>query len=176
MSDESMDPERNCLRKSLMKNVGVSADKLDNCYMNALNGTGPDDTMKKGSIAQFQQTMQAIAKAKGTGDITLPVYENANVVSQTDKGSFDGATMLPIAVMWSTDSPKKVIKYYREKLRAFKEFKVPDGILFMEHASKDFDFFKNIKEFYSVPHVMVTKDVDHLSPNSKSRIDIGYKK
>lgn len=46
----------------------------------------------------------------------------------------------------------------------------------MEHANKDFDLFKDINVYYSVPHVMVTTDVDHMAQDSKSRIEIAYKK
>lgn len=54
MLDSSMDAQRACLRKSLVKNIGITEDKLHKCNMNAQNGSGSDAAINGDNVAQFQ--------------------------------------------------------------------------------------------------------------------------
>jgi len=172
MNDEEMNKHGDCLAKSLTKYSGVSDDKANACSESAQSE--PPSMDQEQAMAMMAQGLQAHAAATGTDGVTLPLYENATVMSHFANGEmapmFKDVEQLPALVMSSPDSAEKIVGYYRKKLKGFKEYKLEDGILFMENGPKDFDITKHMPAYVSTPHVAITND------SGQSRIEIAYKK
>lgn len=173
-----------CVESRMLKNAGISASKLDACDSMAGGGpaTGaPPMNMTQG-IAMLNQALQQHAQSVGTDDVTLPVYKNATVMSHFASGEmaqmFDDAEPLPALMLASPDSTGKVVRYYRKKLKGFKEYKVRGDILFMESGPKNFDFVKDMKTYATTPHVMIMpiENTPGAPHGSRSKIEIAYKK
>lgn len=172
-----------CIKNSLLKNTGVSADKLDAC--DSMTGdkpaaVAPPMEMKQG-IAMMNQVMQKHAQSIGTDGVTLPIYKNAIVMSHFTSGQmskmFD-VEPLPALVLVSPDDTKKIVSFYRKKLKGFKEYNIDGDVLFMEHGPKKFDYSKDLETYVTTPHVLISpmRDAPGKTVVSKNKIEIAYKK
>ena len=178
MSDDTMNAHGDCVGNNIIKNAGINQGKLDNCE--ASNSTSAPPMEQEQMMAMMGQALQAHAAAVGTDGVTLPLYKNATVMSHFANGEmaqmFEDVEQLPALMMASPDSSDKIVKYYRKKLEGFTEYKIEDGILFMENGPEDFDLLKNMRTYVSTPHVAVINDAASGVPGAKSRIEIAYRK
>jgi hypothetical protein len=172
-----------CINGQLLKNTNIGADKLNACDSVAEDepsaGTSPME-MEQG-IVMFNQAMQLHAKSIGTDGVTLPIYKKATLMSHFTADQmaqmFDVGP-LPALVLASPDDTNKIVKFYRNKLKGFKEYNIHGDILFMERGPKKFDYIKEMKIYLTTPHVLITsfQDTPGIPDGTKSKIEISYKK
>ena len=172
-----------CLEDRLMKNVGVSDDKLSACDQLAggefIAGEEPVDINQ--AAAMMNKALQQHAQSVGTDDVSLPIYKNTTVMSHFADGELDqvlNVRALPALMLASPDLIEKIADYYRGKLKGFKEYNIQGDILFMEKGPKSFDYVNDMKTYITTPHVMITRmhGVPGAPAGSKSKIEIAYKK
>lgn len=172
MGDEVMNAHGDCLTEKLVEYSGVSDSKVEACSDSASSEPPSMDTEQ--AMAMMGQALQVHAAAVGTEGVTLPLYKNATVMSHFAHGEmepmFDDVEQLPALMMSSSDSAEKIAEYYREKLKGFKEYKIENGVLFMEKGPKNFDMLQHMRAYVSTPHVAIFNDA------GERRIEIAYKK
>jgi hypothetical protein len=172
-----------CIESRLLKNAGVSAEKLDACDQmaggEAVVSESPMDIEQAATL--MNQALQQHAQSVGTTGVTLPIYKNATIMSHFADGEVVqmlGLKALPAMMLVSADDTDKIAAYYRNKLKGFKEYKKNEDILFLEKGPKNFDYVKDMKTYITTPHVMIMPmhDVPGMPAGSKTKIEISYKK
>jgi len=169
MNDTTMDTHGECVSDNILKNTGISSDKLDNC--------GPSSSappMDEAKIMEMMgKAMKQHAQSIETDRVTLPIYKNATVISHATaeiRTKMFGTEALAMVTLDSTDNVNQIASYYRSKLEGFREYKIENNILFLKNGPNDFDISKDFNKTLTTPNV-------HISPisGSISRIDIAYK-
>ncbi len=175
-----------CMETSLEKYSGISMDKTDRCSQGrSASGTPTIPPMNMNqSIEMLTTALQRHAKAVGTSSISLPIYQNATLMSHFTDGqqlnmyTDSGITPLPAAVFASSDDAKTIADYYRRQLNGFKEYRLGKDILFMEKGPAKFDMLRDMKLYMTTPHIMISQagDVPGTPPGTKYTIEISYRK
>ncbi len=166
MNDTTMDAHGECISNNILKNAGISTDKLDNCE--------PSNSAPSMDEAEMMgQAMKQHAQSIGTDRVTLPLYNNATVISHATaemRTTMFGTEALAMVTLDSTDNVNQIASYYRSKLEGFREYKIENNILFLKNGPKDFDILKDFNKTLTTPNV-------HISSisGSNTRIDIAYK-
>lgn len=187
----STDAHGQCMEDNLPAMMGVVKDKINACMGTTRNNNG----LFPGKANLFAQEnakpgQTVVAKAKPIPSIdiktvSLPVYQNATMISHLSDNKrlqayekIYGTKPLPRVMLATQDTLSVVAQYYRKKLPDFVEYKLHNGILFLEKGNKDFKISRDIKHYVSTPHVMIERDAhDPMAPNgTKSKIDIAYRK
>jgi len=169
MNDTTMDAHGECISNNILKNAGISTDKLDNCEPSS--SAPPMDESQM--MEMMGEAMKQHAQSVGTDRVTLPLYKNATVVSHATeemRTKMFGSEALAMVTLDSTDNVNQIASYYRSKLEGFREYKIDSNILFLQNGPKDYDISKDLDKALTTPNV-------HISPISGSvnRIDISYK-
>lgn len=181
MGDETaFDAHGKCMESHYPKNIGVSVSKLDACDPmgggDSFAGEPPMDMEQ--SMAMMSQAFKQHAESIGTDDVTLPLYKNATILSHMRSHEmgrmYDDVENLSALKMDSPDSVKKIAKFYRSKLKGFREYKFQGGILFVENGPKDFNLMRDMKLYVGTPHVEIMP-MQGGSKGSGSEIQISYK-
>jgi len=168
-----------CIEKTLPGLFGVSNDKIQSCL-----GTGWNEKQLpvKSKVAVAVKPSKAQLSKH---DIPIPVYHNATPMSHiAGKKTLEsfakiyGTRPLPAVMLATKDDITKVANYYRKHLRNFREYKLHNGVLFIEDGPVGFKMARDIKLYVSTPHVMIVKDTnDPKAPQgTRSKIDIAYRK
>ncbi|GMR16206.1 MAG: hypothetical protein BMS9Abin31_0520 [Gammaproteobacteria bacterium] len=178
-ADAAMNAHGQCLTKRLLKNSGVSEQKLDSCESTGADSAESMDSSE--ALAMMSQAFQHHAQTIGTDRVTLPIYNNTTVMSHMTESQMKqmlNESALPALTLVSSDNVRKIATYYRSKLKGFREYKVQDGTLFLKNGPKDFDMVRDFKKMYSTPGVIITAIQDYPStpPGTKSQIGIAYQK
>lgn len=193
-SSDSIFAHAKCMDDAITQSLGVSLDKLNQCDpagagdpagMPPMSGSMPPMDANQG-LEVMQKMMQQHARSVGTGAVTLPIYKNATVMSHiADDQNLDmmqhnmGVRPLPAMMLASTDSINTIAKFYRGKLKGFREYKLGKDILFMKNGPKNFDLARDFKQYATTPHVMIS-EINGAGPialpGSRSQVEIAYKK
>lgn len=184
-TDESaLDAHSQCIEKTLPPLFGVPSDKIDSCLGTTQNG----EHMPHQSILMAAQHYNKVhtrlppLSAKG---VTLPVYKNATLMAHISdekqlqsRAKMYGTKSLPDVLLASRDTLAVVANYYRKHLHHFKEYKLHNGVLFIEKGPEKFSMVRDMKLYVSTPHVMIVKDSnDPMAPKgTNSKINIAYRK
>ncbi|VUD58492.1 hypothetical protein TDB9533_02436 [Thalassocella blandensis] len=171
-----MSEKEKAMHELLEKGDALSA--KDRQKMEALQQAVVQENMDK-----MGRQMQMLSKAsEGTLDsITLPMYNNSNVLMHVPQGMKmgEGVKALPAATFSSSDSVDKIAAYYQKTLPNYKVKKMDDGqVIIMETMPKDFDVLKHFNEYATTPHVTITPVADAgvgLPKGTKSTIEIAYR-
>ncbi len=207
MANDGFMAHGNCMDKQITKHLGISLDRLDACDpggagdpmggmppmpggmppmpggMPPTSGEMPPMGNQQG-LAMMNQMMQQHAKSRGTKGVTLPVYKNATLMShlysEEISPMFEGAgnKPLPALSLVSPDSVKQIAKYYRKKLKGFREHNTDGQILFIKGGPKKYDVIKHTQLMPITPHVMIgpAQSLPGTPPNTRSLITIAYRK
>jgi len=170
MNDATMNAHGECISNNILKNTGVSEDKLDNCEPSSSTPPMGDSEMMEMMGQAFKQHAQSI----GTDDVTLPLYKNATVVSHMTeemRTKMFSTSALAMVALDSTDNTNKIASYYRNKLEGFREYKIENDVLFLKNGAKGFDISKDYNKTLTTPNVYISS-----VSGSSSRIDISYRK
>lgn len=187
----STDAHGQCVEDSMPAMMGVPTDKISACMGTTRNNNelfpGKTDLVAKQNSKPSQPAKAKLKPipAIDIKTVTLPVYQNSTMISHLSDNKhlqayekIYGTKPLPRVMLATQDTLSVVAKYYRKKLPDFVEYKLHNGILFLEKGNKDFKISRDIKHYVSTPHVMIEKDThDPMAPNgTKSKIDIAYRK
>jgi len=169
MNDTTMDAHGECVSDNILKNTGISTDKLDNCEP---SNSAP--SMDEAEMMEMMgQAMKQHAQSIGTDRVTLPLYKNATVISHATaemRTTMFGTEALAMVTLDSTDNVNQIASYYRSKLEGFREYKIENNILFLKNGPKDFDVLKDFNKTLTTPNVHISSIA-----GSNNRIDIAYK-
>lgn len=186
MSDETaLDAFSVCTRNKSLKNIGISAEKLEACDTNISGddlSMNNDDMNMEEMNSEMEKGMSMLNQALGqqtsitninTDGVTLPVYKNATVMSMTTEVITEG--FLPALMLASPDSLEQIASFYRRNLNGFTESDFYGDILFMK-GSVGFQSITNLEQLTSTPHVIISQQVSGGPPGTKSSIEISYEK
>lgn len=182
-----------CMDKNITRNLGVSLEKLNRCDPEGAGDptgnmappvAGMPPMGREQNIAMMNQMLQQHAQSVGTGGVTLPVYKKTTVMSHFANGELNGMYQdmgikpLPALMLASPDSVNKIAKYYRGKLKGFREHQIDNQILFLKGGPKKYNDMKHMKILVTTPHVRITpiQGIPGTPAGTRSQIEVAYKK
>ncbi len=133
-------------------------------------------------LAQFQNFASA-ASANTMHLITLPIYENSEIIMHiTEGGNMEWGDKviktLPAATFSSSAPIEDIIAFYKTKLPNFKAKQVDEEMfLLMESMPEDFNLLKHIDKYSSTPNISISKRKATNSPKgTQAIIEIAYRR
>ncbi len=166
----------NCVSDGLRLHFDLSQNVIHECESQSTS----TQTNLKQAAKRLNEGLQLVANKGDIKRVTLPLYDNYEIVSHfpDGMGNMRGNTSLPVAVLSSNDDIDNIIQFYQSNLPTYKEFIVEDGIILIEDAPDDFNLLTHIGLYTSTPHVLI-EDMrfnDITAQEGDVKIEISYRK
>ncbi|MCI0505058.1 MAG: hypothetical protein L0Z73_03010 [Gammaproteobacteria bacterium] len=189
VDDWALNAHGQCMENTLPKLLSVPAGKIDSCMTIASVESAALDAqsgdLQLAAMPELQPATLPAAQHIGTENVTLPVYNNAVLMTHIhDEQNLEnltpkfGVKPLPALTLASMDTIEAIAQYYRKHLNEFKEYKIGNSVLFLENGPEDFDWVRDVQLYASTPHVNIENigASPAVPPGSQSKIEIAYRK